>query len=139
MENSCLFEQAKTEESKGNRDKALEQYTQFINLTCRNDRSNYSKYMKEKLALAYNNRGFLRYLRVDFDEAIEDYTRSVSLDPDLAVTYYNRGTIHYRLSRFDNAIADMEAALRLNPDFTEARTGLERSAADKQEKLNRGW
>ncbi|XP_033726598.1 tetratricopeptide repeat protein 32-like [Pecten maximus] len=134
-----LFDQAKFEESKGDRGQALEMYSNFIDLTCRDDQINLSKSMKQRLALAYNNRGFLRYLRVDFDEAIEDYTASVSLDPDLSVAYYNRGTIHYRLGRFDDAIADMKAALMLNPEFTDARTGLERSMADKQEKLERTW
>ncbi|XP_049800769.1 uncharacterized protein LOC126235886 isoform X1 [Schistocerca nitens] len=48
-------------------------------------------------ALAYNNRGHLRYLQVNFDGAIEDYDKAIANDPDLAVAYYNRGTVFYRL------------------------------------------
>ena len=39
----------------------------------------------------------LRYLWVDFDEAISDYTEAIELDPTFAIAYYNRGQIHYRL------------------------------------------
>lgn len=139
MEDECLFDQAKLEEGKGNRDKALELYSNFIRLNCKADKTNLSQSAKQRLALAYNNSGFLRYLRVDFAKAIEDYTASVGLNPDLSVAYYNRGTVHYRLGRFDSAIADMKAALKLNPEFTDAKTGLERSIADKQEKIDRAW
>ena len=46
---------------------------------------------------AYNNRGYLRYLAVDFDKASDDYTSCLKLDPKFTVAYYNRGMIHYRL------------------------------------------
>ncbi len=49
------------------------------------------------LALAYNNRGHLQYLQVDFDDAVADYSQSIRLYPTLAVAHYNRGLIHYRL------------------------------------------
>ena len=51
---------------------------------------------KEKLASAYNERGFTKYLFVDFDGAIDDYTKAIELK-ELAVYYYNRGLVHYRL------------------------------------------
>ncbi|XP_060068148.1 tetratricopeptide repeat protein 32-like [Ylistrum balloti] len=134
-----LFELAKSEESQGNHDKALELYSSFIDFTSRDNQSDNNDSLKQTLALAYNNRGYLRYLRVDFDEAVEDFTKGINLDPGLAVAYYNRGTIHYRLGRFDTAIADMKASLMKNPDFTEAKTGLEHCLADRQEKLDRPW
>lgn len=52
------------------------------------------------VALAYNNIGQLKYLRVDFDEAIVDYSRAIEVDANLAVAYYNRGQIHYRVGEF---------------------------------------
>lgn len=36
-------------------------------------------------------------MQVYFDEAVEDYTKAIQLDPTLAAAYYNRGTVHYRL------------------------------------------
>ena len=53
--------------------------------------------LRKELTDAYNSRGHIRYLWVDFDEAIEDYSEAIKLDPDCAVAYYNRGQIHYRL------------------------------------------
>ena len=49
------------------------------------------------LADAYNTRGHIRYLWVDFDEAIRDYTDAIKRRPDFYVAHYNRGQVHYRL------------------------------------------
>ena len=49
------------------------------------------------LASAYNSRGQIRYLRVDFTEAVEDYTEAIGVHPSFEVPFYNRGLIHYRL------------------------------------------
>ena len=54
------------------------------------------------LTQAFNNRGQVKYLRVDFDEAIEDYTAALKVDSDFAIGYYNRGQIHYRLGMRNN-------------------------------------
>ena len=48
-------------------------------------------------ALSHNNRGHLKYLEVDFDDAVVDYTNALKYDEKLAVAFYNRGLIHYRL------------------------------------------
>ena len=53
--------------------------------------------LKEEVVDAYNTRGHIRYLWVDFDEAIQDYTEAIRRNPDFTVAYYNRGQIHYRL------------------------------------------
>lgn len=54
------------------------------------------------MALALNNRGQLKYLGVDFDGAVEDYTKALSLDKELSSSYYNRGTIFYRMGMCSN-------------------------------------
>lgn len=51
------------------------------------------------LATAYNNRGQIKYLRVDFYEAIEDYTSAIQADSEFEIPLYNRGLIHYRLGK----------------------------------------
>lgn len=53
-------------------------------------------YSNEMLASLYNERGFTKYLYVDFNGAIEDYTKALDLYQS-ATYYYNRGLIHYRL------------------------------------------
>ncbi|XP_049854365.1 uncharacterized protein LOC126335302 isoform X1 [Schistocerca gregaria] len=80
---------------------------------------------RKDAALAYNNRGHIRYLQVNFDGAIEDYDKAIAIDPDLAVAYYNRGTVFYRLGNFEDALTDMEHAVRLeakNGEFAEGLT-----------------
>ena len=52
-----------------------------------------------KLSTAYNNRGQIRYLRVDFDEAVEDYTSAVQAYSQFEIPFYNRGLVHYRLGK----------------------------------------
>ena len=49
------------------------------------------------MAQLYNERGVSRYKQVFFDEAVEDYTQALKLNPALAPAYYNRATINYRL------------------------------------------
>lgn len=51
------------------------------------------------LATAYNNRGQIKYLRVDFQEAVEDFTSAIQADSRFEVAFYNRGLIHYRLGK----------------------------------------
>lgn len=58
-----------------------------------------SKCSPEDLATAYNNRGQIKYLRVDFYEAMDDYTRAIEVRPSFEIPYYNRGLILYRLGK----------------------------------------
>ena len=51
----------------------------------------------EQLAEVYNSRGHIRYLLVDFNEAIEDYTEAILLNSRHGIAYYNRGQVHYRM------------------------------------------
>lgn len=51
------------------------------------------------MATAYNNRGQIKYFRVDFYEAMDDYTSAIEVQPDFEVPYYNRGLILYRLGK----------------------------------------
>ena len=52
---------------------------------------------KDELARAYNERGYIQYLRVNFDSAIEDYSKAIALNDGFTVAYYNRGLVQYRL------------------------------------------
>ncbi len=53
----------------------------------------------DKIALAYNNRGHLKYLSVDFDGAVDDYNKALEYNVELSSCYYNRGTIFYRMGK----------------------------------------
>ena len=77
----------------GRNDDAFDSFTEFI----RNKDAVLESGYRKELAQAYNERGHIRYLRVDFGNAIDDYTESIHLDGEFAVAYYNRGQVHYRL------------------------------------------
>ncbi|XP_045436452.1 tetratricopeptide repeat protein 32 isoform X2 [Pipistrellus kuhlii] len=93
----------------------------------------------EDLATAYNNRGQIKYFRVDFYEAMEDYTSAIGVQPDFEVPYYNRGLILYRLGYFDDALEDFKKVLDLNPGFQDATLSLKQTMLDKEEKQRRNY
>ncbi|KAM9065125.1 tetratricopeptide repeat protein 32 [Sarcophilus harrisii] len=92
---------------------------------------------REDLAAAYNNRGQIKYLRVDFDDAVADYTAAIAALPQYEVPYYNRGLISYRMGQFDEAVEDFQKVLDLNPGFRDASLSLKQTLLDKEEKQKR--
>ncbi|KAF3702954.1 Tetratricopeptide repeat protein 32 [Channa argus] len=131
---SHILERANSELQKQNFKHAEELYTKFIS-TCVKLR----EYEASNLATAYNNRGQIKYLRVDFREAVEDYTSAIQADSQFEIPFYNRGLIHYRLGFFDDAKSDFQQALKLNPDFEDAKLSLQQTLLDQQQKINRGY
>ncbi|XP_027711432.1 tetratricopeptide repeat protein 32 isoform X1 [Vombatus ursinus] len=93
----------------------------------------------EDLATAYNNRGQIKYLRVDFHEAVDDYSAAIQTLPHFEVPYYNRGLIFYRMGQFDEAFEDFKKTLDLNPGFQDAVLSLKQTILDKEEKQKRNY
>ncbi|XP_075454541.1 tetratricopeptide repeat protein 32 isoform X2 [Ascaphus truei] len=93
-----------------------------------------SKCSIEDLAIAFNNRGQIKYFRVDFYEAMDDYTEAIRVNPNFEVPYYNRGVILYRLGVFDEAVKDFQKVLQLNPHFQDAKISLKQTLQDKKKK-----
>ena len=84
------YQQAKLCLERGELDESFRLFSSFI------DDPN-SVVHSEELTDSYNARGHIRYLWVDFDDAIKDYTAAIKRDPCLVVAHYNRGQVHYRL------------------------------------------
>ena len=61
-------------------------------------------------AYLYYNRGNVYAERHDYLHAIEDYTRSIELDPNLAEAWYNRGLVHMASHRQADAVSDLSKA-----------------------------
>lgn len=73
------------------------------------------------LSLAYNNRGQCHYQLVNFPEAIQDYSRSLTYNPLNHTTLYNRAQVLYRLGEFDQARSDIARCLEINAGFVEGQ------------------
>ena len=65
-------------------------------------------------------RGNIRLLREELDEAIEAYSQSIDLRSQVASSYNNRGVVYWRKGDFDLAIEDFGTALKIKSDFAEA-------------------
>src|SRR5882672_8492048 len=72
----------------------------------------------------------------EYDSAIQDFDRSIQLNPKSASTFINRGIAYKNKGQFDRAIADYDQALVLQPDSAIAYTdrGL---AYEKKEQYDR--
>ena len=55
-----------------------------------------------------------------YEEAVEEYTEALRIDPEYAGAYYNRGYAYYLMGRYDRSIADYSESLRLEPDDVDA-------------------
>ncbi|NXY63345.1 TTC32 protein, partial [Callaeas wilsoni] len=91
------------------------------------------------LATALNDRGQVRYLRVEFPAAVQDFTAAIECQPGFEVPYYNRGLVRYRLGDFDEAVKDFRKVLEINPQFEDAALSLKQAILDKEEKQKRGY
>ncbi|XP_072263600.1 tetratricopeptide repeat protein 32 [Pyxicephalus adspersus] len=131
MEHS-LLETANAELERRQLDLAEDLYGKIIERCTQN-----SKCRSEDLATAYNNRGQIKYFRVDFYEAMDDYTEAIKVSPNFEVPYYNRGLVLYRLGFFDEAIKDFQKVLELNPQFEDAKISIKQSMLDREEKKKR--
>lgn len=69
-----------------------------------------------ELPYAYDNRGSAFVAIGQYDKAIEDFDRSLVLDPKNAKAYYNRGVAYLSTGSFDKAIASFNRALEIKPN-----------------------
>ena len=53
-----------------------------------------------------------------YAEAIEDFDKTIQLDPDDAMAYHARGIAYYNLDQAQRAIQDFDVVIQLDPDFT---------------------
>jgi PQQ-dependent catabolism-associated CXXCW motif protein len=73
-----------------------------------------------KYAQGYTALGNRYYSNNDYDRAIEQYDRSIELDPDYAMAYANRGFVYGSKGDYDNAIKDFDQAIMLAPKLAVA-------------------
>lgn len=68
-------------------------------------------------AYSYYNRANCYYRLQDLNNAVDDYTKVISLDANYqkGLVYYYRGSIYYQLKKAKEAIIDFSKAIDLNP------------------------
>ncbi len=71
-------------------------------------------------AVDYNYRG-VTYDKLDrYEEAVEDYSRAIELDPTFVYAYNNRGATYERLRKYDRSLDDYTNAIQHNPELAHA-------------------
>lgn len=70
--------------------------------------------------IAYNNRGVSFEKAGQFERAIEDYTKTITLHPADDQAYFNLGVIYVKTNLTDNAIACFSRSLAINPNRADA-------------------
>lgn len=54
-----------------------------------------------------------------YDEALAQFNRAITADPEFGATYANRGILHDRMGRYEKALADYRRAIELDPELEE--------------------
>ena len=65
----------------------------------------------------YKNKGLSKYKSGDYNGAIEEFTKSIELDPDYSEAYFRRGLFKDWFNDLSGAIVDFNKAIKLDPDF----------------------
>lgn len=64
----------------------------------------------------YLQRGFSHEKLLHLDQAFQDYSFALQLNPTLEKAFVNRGNVLYKQKKLDQAIQDYERALKLHPN-----------------------
>ena len=68
----------------------------------------------------YSNRGIAKYKEKDYDGALADFEKTISLDPGFTLAYYRRGIIRNIRGDRKGAMADFNRAIAYVPGFADA-------------------
>lgn len=63
----------------------------------------------------YHNRGFAYRKKKNFNQAIQDYTAAIQIDPNHFKAYYNRAFCQDKVGNISQAEADYIEALKIQP------------------------
>ncbi len=98
-----LRDRAATQLLRGSYDQAIRDYDRLLTVQETPD------------ANLYYNRGCAHLAAGRLDEALSDFTKSISLNEVWSLAYNNRGATYARLRQYDKAVADFTKAIELEP------------------------
>ena len=67
----------------------------------------------------YLNQGIVSAKNGNFEQAITDYSKAISLNPNYIDAYIGRGRAYSRKENIKQAISDYNRAILLNPNYAE--------------------
>ena len=76
------------------------------------------------------NRGSELLDKGEYDEAIDEFTKAIEIDPNYAEAYNNRGLAYYYTWEYDLAVADYDKAIEIDPDYADAYNNRGNAYAD---------
>ena len=107
--------------AKGEEDKAKEYFNKLSSMEELFEKEN--KHVFNELAIELRKKGML-------DEAIANYQKALTLDPEDWVLYYNLGRAYFEKGEVAQTLDQLMAAIRIKPDFEEAEKFLQSIAPD---------
>jgi tetratricopeptide (TPR) repeat protein len=75
------------------------------------------RFLGERLAMKFYNRGFAYNGKGQYDRAIEDLDQAIKLNPNYALAFNGRGSAYNGKGQYDRAIEDLDQAIKLNSNF----------------------
>lgn len=84
------------------------------------------------LVHAYTARGAAYAEQGDQDEAIDDFSRAIHINPEYPLAYYNRAMAWEAKGNNDQALDDYSRLLKVDPSFADAKERHERTVAIRQ-------
>lgn len=84
------------------------------------DAASTKKLDRTTLALVYGNRAWCYTKKEMDDQAIQDFTKSIELDPRPVYSVLDRGLAYHRKGEFEKAVVDYGTALARDPNVTDA-------------------
>ncbi|KAF1815903.1 hypothetical protein P152DRAFT_479755 [Eremomyces bilateralis CBS 781.70] len=80
-------------------------------------------------AEAFKKKGNEAFARKEFDDAIENYTEAIKIDPGNAIYRSNRSAAQLSMERHEKALEDAAIAMQLDPKYVNARSRFGHAAA----------
>lgn len=76
--------------------------------------------MTEQDAKYYTNSGIDKTNKADFRGALEDFNKSIELNPDWALTYFSKAIVFHNLRRLEDAYENYTKAIELDNKMIDA-------------------